>query len=52
MATVQNKIIMRLESKIVRLEKELIVANEKKDKLQEKFSKYITNVKISQERWK
>ena len=49
MSTVQNKIIARLESKIVKLEKELVVANEAKDRLQKRFSKYITNVKISLE---
>ena len=52
MSTVQNKIIKRLELKILQLKTELVAANEEKDKLQEKFFKYITNVKIAQERWK
>ena len=52
MPTVQNKIIKRLESKILKLEKELVAAHNETDKLQDKFSNYITNVKISMERWK
>ena len=50
MSTVQNKIIKRLESKILRLEKELAAANTEKDKLQDKFSTYITNMKMSLKR--
>ena len=50
MSTVQNKIIKRLESKIVKLEQELAAAKKEKDKLQDKFSNYITNVKISLEK--
>ena len=50
MSTVQNKIITRLESKIVKLEKELAAAKKEKGELQVKFSNYITNMKISQER--
>ena len=46
MSTIQNKIIKRLESKILKLEKELIAANTEKDKLQLKFSNYIANMKI------
>ena len=46
MLTVQNKIIERLELKIVQLEKELVAANTEKDKLQLKFSNYIANMKI------
>ena len=52
MSTVQNNIIKRLESKILELEQELVAAHKEKDKLQDKFSNYITNVKISLERWK
>ena len=51
MSTVQNKIIRRLESKILQLEKELVAAITDKDKLQLKFSNYIANVKIASERW-
>ena len=47
MSAVQNKIIERLESKILTLEKKLVVANKEKDKLQEKFSNYISNMRIS-----
>ena len=50
MSTVQNKIIKRLESKIVQLEKELVAAHNETDKLQDKFSNYITNMKISLEK--
>ena len=50
MSTVQNKIIKRLESKILKLEKALVTAKTEKDKLQLKFSNYITNVNISRER--
>ena len=50
MSTLQNKIIRTLESKILKLEKELEAAITEKDKLQLKFSNYITNMKISQER--
>ena len=50
MSTVQNKIIKRLESKIMNLEKELVAAHKENDKLQDKFSNYITNVKLSLER--
>ena len=46
MLTVQNKIIERLELKIVQLEKELVASNTEKDKLQLKFSNYIANMKI------
>ena len=49
MSTAQNKIIKRLKSKILELEKKLIVVNKEKNTLQDKFSKYITNVKISLE---
>ena len=52
MSAVQNKIIKELESKIMKLNMELAEANEKMDKLQKKFSTYIANVRISQERWK
>ena len=51
MLTVQNKIIERLELKIVQLEKELVASNTEKDKLQLKFSNYIANVKIASEKW-
>ena len=50
MSTLQNKIIRRLESKILKLEKELVAANTEKDKLQLKFSNYITNMKLSLEK--
>ena len=50
MSTVQNKIIKRLESKIVRLEEELAAVTAEEDKLQLKFSNYITNMKISLEK--
>ena len=50
MSTVQNKIIKRLESKIMKLEQELIEAKDQKDDLQEKFSNYITNMKRSLEK--
>ena len=50
MSTVQNKIIKRLESKILKLEKELVVVTKEKDKLQDKFSNYITNMKRSLEK--
>ena len=50
MSTVQNKIIERLESKIVQLKKELVAVHEEKDELQDKFSNYITNMKLSLEK--
>ena len=50
MSTVQNKIIKRLKSKILELEKKLIVVNKEKNTLQDKFSNYIANVKISLEK--
>ena len=50
MPTVHNKIIKRLESKILRLEKELVATHKEKDKLQDRFSNYITNMKISLEK--
>ena len=50
MSAAQSKIIERLESKIVKLEKELLVAHKEKDKLQDKFSNYITNMRLSLER--
>ena len=50
MSTAQNKYIKSLESKILKLEKELIASKDREDKLQERVSKYITNVKIAQGR--
>ena len=50
MSTIQNKIIKRLESKILKLEKELVAVKKEKDKLQDKFSNYITNMKLSLEK--
>ena len=50
MSTVQNKIIERLELKIVQLKKELATAHKEKDELQDKFSNYITNMKLSLEK--
>ena len=50
MSTVQNKIIKRLEAKILKLDKELATARTDKDKLQDKFSNYITNMKRSLEK--
>ena len=50
MSTAQNKIIEGLESKISELENELVAVNKEKGRLQDKFSSYITNVKISLEK--